>query len=576
MTKLKNVLFSILGSRIVSSVLDVTTAYEVKYGVPKRGLEKMLNMNNCTVFGQSVVKLSISSGKLSSLLDISNTTNGEASAVMCVEVLMRKLSRVKLNMKDSYMTDLGITMSEYSYLEINLTKCFFGFSDDNIRSHYCNKHTHNYSFGIKIKQERHSHLVAKVIDSVGKQSDGITINAIKQELTYFRVYNSTFNNNHQVIYIYSSGQILRVYIFNVTFTSKVSEHHDHAVSITTVQSYFVELIKCKFFSNIGYRGVCIFFQSQSLMDQSHLYLNELTLVRNFDIGLDSAIILILFCHNVTVRNSIFVYNYGTPIELIHSTIFFDGYTSFEANTARKGGGLSLINSKVEFTTWSKTVFRSNKALDVGGAIFVSHDTVHHKFFNGLLQKRQVLRCKFRVSSKNVQLDFQNNSAVNGGDEVYGTYLYRDCFTSTEHVTILNKESLKNLFKLHNSLNTSLSAISSDPLRVCICDSRGQPQCARLEFIYLNVTLFPGERFTVPLVVVGEEFGIVAGTAHATLLSQTSGSLGRGQNAQRTAVRQCTLAEYSVHSSRQSETLLLTAFGGAPFAVEEIKFVGICC
>ena len=195
---------------------------------------------------------------------------------------------------------------------------------------------------------------------------------------------------------------------------------------------------------------------------------------------------------------------------------------------------------------------------------MSHDTVHHKFFDGLSQSRQVLCCKFRGT--NVQLDFQNNSAVNGGDEVYGTYLYQDCIASTEHVTILNK--IQNLFKLDNSINTSLSAISSNPLHVCICDSRGQPPYARLDFIYLNVTLFSGERFTVPLVVVGEEFGTVAGTVHATLLDRTSGSLGRGQNAQRTAVGQYILAEYSVHSSGQSEIIILSAFSGTPFAVDQ--------
>ena len=75
-----------------------------------------------------------------------------------------------------------------------------------------------------------------------------------------------------------------------------------------------------------------------------MYLDEIALVRNDDIELDSATVLVQFCNNVTVRNSYFFDNIETPIELIHSTIYFYGYTFFEENTARRGGGFSLINS----------------------------------------------------------------------------------------------------------------------------------------------------------------------------------------------------------------------------------------
>ena len=58
-----------------------------------------------------------------------------------------------------------------------------------------------------------------------------------------------------------------------------------------------------------------------------------------------------------------------------------------------------------------------------------------------------------------------------------------------------------------NLNNSLSPVSSDPIRVCLCDANGKPQCAELSEIFLkNITVIPGESIDLSIVVVGQDFG----------------------------------------------------------------------
>ena len=64
---------------------------------------------------------------------------------------------------------------------------------------------------------------------------------------------------------------------------------------------------------------------------------------------------------------------------------------------------------------------------------------------------------------------------------------------------------------------SLSSVTSDPKRICLCDNLGIPQCAQKEYIYQNLSsYYPGEKFTISAVVVGNDFGTVPGIVHSKL------------------------------------------------------------
>ena len=67
-------------------------------------------------------------------------------------------------------------------------------------------------------------------------------------------------------------------------------------------------------------------------------------------------------------------------------------------------------------------------------------------------------------------------------------------------------------------NKTLTSVTSDPTRVCLCNNDGIPQCANIDYIYRELTpRYPGEVFTVPAVVVGKDFGTVPGVVHSKLL-----------------------------------------------------------
>ena len=71
---------------------------------------------------------------------------------------------------------------------------------------------------------------------------------------------------------------------------------------------------------------------------------------------------------------------------------------------------------------------------------------------------------------------------------------------------------------HSDLNKTLSPVSSDPQRVCLCGSSGQPQCAEFSLIFTNISIYRGEAFTLSVHVVGNDFGTTIGMVHAEFLN----------------------------------------------------------
>lgn len=75
--------------------------------------------------------------------------------------------------------------------------------------------------------------------------------------------------------------------------------------------------------------------------------------------------------------------------------------------------------------------------------------------------------------------------------------------------------VQTFFVYDPDISSSLSPVSSDPTRVCLCDDSGQPQCAALDKVYFSsIAVHPGEMFTLPTVVVGADLGTTIGTVHA--------------------------------------------------------------
>ena len=108
--------------------------------------------------------------------------------------------------------------------------------------------------------------------------------------------------------------------------------------------------------------------------------------------------------------------------------------------------------------------------------------------------------------------FANNSAGKGGDLLYGGQVAfglngdRNCLDSFKTIT--------------NTSQVGLSVVSSDPLRVCLCNGSGQPDCLILADPTPR-TVYPGQTINISAVVVGQDFGTVAGSAYAQFLQRGS-------------------------------------------------------
>ena len=161
------------------------------------------------------------------------------------------------------------------------------------------------------------------------------------------------------------------------------------------------------------------------------------------------------------------------------------------------------------------VFENNHAEYTGGAIYVH-----------VAQARLNSACPLKRPSKFSALVFDNNTAGYGGDAVYGGNFDSALAPNREGKMVICIELFNNYSILQNQ--TGLSTISSDPLRVCLCDTAGLPDCLH---IFYSRTVYPGETFTLPVVAVGQTFSTASGYVYAQLLNKGACSLGNLQHFQ---------------------------------------------
>ena len=294
--------------------------------------------------------------------------------------------------------------------------------------------------------------------------------------------------------------------------------------------------------------------------------------KNYDVGKLSSAVLLYMVNNVAFIGCKFYANNGTAIRVFSSVFYMNGYTSFIDNSATQGGAIVLLeNSQVVIMNNTEILFLNNYARDVGGAIFVLNTIPNDAL--GTMANDASTRCSVWLLSTgdnpfyhgpvlNITLNFTNNTGWNGGDVIYG-----------EEISICahHEMSLSSIIVEYNDYfkginvsfdpdrNKSLSLLSSDPLRACICTS-GRPECTN---VFMNLTKYPGEPFSISAVVVGENFGTVTGSVYSNFLplneNRTAAKLEELQRLQRVSRSAgCTDLQYTVLSENVKEVMVLTA------------------
>ena len=200
----------------------------------------------------------------------------------------------------------------------------------------------------------------------------------------------------------------------------------------------------------------------------------------------------------------------SAIASFYSNITLSGNVSFVNNTGIKGVAIALHYSTLRIAADANITFANNLALQKGGAIYIEPGVLPNVIINSKAPSfcfLDLLNCHKSIDGTlpSYDLYLANNSALHGGNDFYGgSPIQRYCSLNQDfscHLTI------------HNSTESN-SSVSSDPLRVCLCDNNGKPLCENNSFSY---TMYSGEIFTMPVVLVGKDFGLTTGDLYTNIL-----------------------------------------------------------
>ncbi len=224
------------------------------------------------------------------------------------------------------------------------------------------------------------------------------------------------------------------------------------------------------------------------------------------------------------------------------------------NNGIDGGALAFYdNSHVELedTDWefdsvqTSMQFRFNRAQTRGGAIFVDDsdytDVLTTQYHDHFIQVRNTLP---RIQAPiNVNANFSNNTAEVAGDDIYGGWI------DTISAQLINLTG-------HPPQKDSLHAVTSDPIRICIC-FHSPPVCNVTEY---QTEVFPGESFEIEAVAVGQRMGIVPSIVRASF-TDGEGRLGNAEDVQ-TVGKQCTTLKFTAYMSKKKKSIELSVQNGA--------------
>ena len=248
------------------------------------------------------------------------------------------------------------------------------------------------------------------------------------------------------------------------------------------------------------------------------------------------------------------------------------------HAATNGGAISLISS-VMYVSHNATVnFTKNYAQQLGGAIYIAEPIVSFLYNNyhesdGKMVFQQVgITCSMQLGPyrhaglcKFSSLTFNQNKAGTAGNAIYGgrTSACLPCGEDVEYMC--NDCSIpdgSDLYHYNGVIDSSdLSNFTSDPTRVCFCE-KDIPNCYK---VLNNITVYPGENFTLSLAIIGYGLGTVPGAVIASnsrsgenqeRISEQSVFGSESQYFQEVEEAKCQNIGYSIVSEKNGEQIAL--------------------
>ena len=295
----------------------------------------------------------------------------------------------------------------------------------------------------------------------------------------------------------------------------------------------------------------------------------------------SGVIYIKTNRHAEIENTTIYGNQYSGIMIVDSNLVLSGLVEIHNNNASSGGGMLFCSNSIMFLTPNTTITIANNQVEhAGGGICVEGQCMQSRplcFFQP--DYKVAIDPKLNQS---IKIILNNNIAKYAGDQIYGgtidyCYLMNSPYHNVSQHIGDSVDVFKQLFQYDPNNSRS---VTSPQRRVCLCTNDSEKMernCSASQSIL--GPFYPGEKFMLSAVVVGQLNGTVPGTVYAGLkpLPQVepgvNQTLKQSGEIQRISETSCTHLNYTIYTSHYyNATLVLNIqfFGDKSFT-EHLKF-----
>ena len=272
------------------------------------------------------------------------------------------------------------------------------------------------------------------------------------------------------------------------------------------RSFGIEFSNCTIYNNTAFYGSGLFINALYYTSTSSIHFTNVSFQFNRlpnKLNKYQSAVFLVNIENV-MFSQIDISNHNTTgLVSINSPIIFDGHSTFVNNSGINGGGIALYGfCQLLLKPNTNISFVNNHASESGGGIFVSQ----------VVYNIDIINCPFKNLSyynngTKRMLYFVNNTADISGDVLYGGKISNCINFDFDH-------------QFHYPKQKGLSVVSSDPIKVCFCESNIQ-NCS---ITNINITAIPGINVNISLATVGNKDGLTKGVIKLTTSDSSSSTV----------------------------------------------------
>ena len=423
--------------------------------------------------------------------------------------------------------------------------------------------------------ERGANFNFKVIDDIGS----IKIINVTSSMANYLLPPNKAKHETGFEFFYDADSLIQISTINQTFLLHISDskfYDNIGVGINIIMyggysnvKYNVIIKNCLFQRNLSPFGSSarlvqsipsmleVLFQDTNFTDDMVPEQSN-----SFDVSMS-----VYAVENLKIVNCIFAMNQRTVLQAFDSTLYFGGDVIFSGNNGTLGGAMTVEGcSRFYLMPHTHIQISNNHARRGGGIYIVDQDITTVRLVPCFFQ---LLDLQYPISHIDTRITLENNTADEAGSAVYGGRIDQCWLFTSSQVIIRNSSVFTSIFKILDSVS-NVSQVSSNPIAVHLCKHMYMSSFTKNNFTTLHVdhvSVYPGQRFKIPVVLYGQRNGSVPGTVRTKLINKSEGAhIATLQETQNTEYL-CTNLTYTIFSTGQYELMELRV-DGAQYYEEE--------